>query len=136
MTEADEMRFRAFVDGRKWVFAKTYAAFCPHEYTLKRGYLDEEFMWFCQFVWDNGFEAVYGKSMAKYYVDRGTGFYYFVFPEDVGADGIVEKRVDLINRSSLQEFEFVQDGDLLHEFMRVKRKPKDRRGRIENGIVS
>lgn len=126
--EADAKRFRELVDNHKWIFAKTYAAFCPHEYTLKRDrWSAESFKWFVKFVWDNGFWARYGKSEAKYFIDNETGYYYFVSPADMTESGEATDIVNLVNRSHLKEFEFVEETSLFGTEVKVKRLPKEQR---------
>ena len=38
----DHNGFRDFVNRHAWTFAKTYAAFCPHEYLVKKRLPPEE----------------------------------------------------------------------------------------------
>ena len=125
--EADAKRFRKFVDSHRWIFAKTYAAYCPHEYTLRRESDREDFIWFVKFVWSNGFFAKYGKNVSKYFVDEDGGWYYFVFPVDIDENGEVLNSMTLINRGSLNQWELVKEESLFGEEWRWKRLPKERR---------
>ena len=128
--EAEAKKFRECVDKHRWIFAKTYASFCPHEYTLKREYwTSEDFKWFVKFVWDNGFWAKYGKNEAKYFIDDETGYYYFVSPADMTDTGEAKTELHLINRSSLKEFEFVEENSLFGTEIKVKRLQKEKRGK-------
>lgn len=129
LTQEEAQRFRRFTKSSYWQFAKTYAAFCPHEYTLRKWDKTGDFMWFCQLVWDKGFWAKYGKNPAKYFVDEETGYYYFVSPGDI-EDGPEEKirlGMSLINRSHVNEFEFVEEITLFGTEVKVKRLPPERR---------
>lgn len=127
--EEDARKFRNLVYSHRWIFAKTYASFCPHEYTLKReGWTDVDFKWFVKFVWDNGFWAKYGKNRCKYFVDFETGFYYFVSPADMNDNQTdANSIVSLVNRSHLNEFEFVEEQSLFETEYRVKRLPPEER---------
>jgi len=123
----DAKRFRKFVNGHMWTFAKTYAAFCPHEYTLRRYADPEEFAWFARFIHDNGFRARYGKSESTYFIDDETGWYYFVSDADFNEDMSLSTVIGLINRANLGQFEFVEESDLFGTRTVVKRLPKERR---------
>lgn len=125
--EQDAKRFREFVDTHRWQFARTYAAFCPHEYTLRKFDKTGDFAWFVKFVWDNGFWATYGKNKGRYFIDCETGYYYFAVPMDILEDGSVNPETSLINRSHTKEFEFVREDSLFDTIMRVKRLPPERR---------
>lgn len=128
--EEDAKRFRDFVNSHRWVFAKTYAAFCPHEYTLRHEATWNDFTWFAKFVWANGFDATFGKSKSRYFIDQGSGWYYFVFPVDFDEDGNVQRTMTLINRGSLNEFEFVPEETIFGTEYRVKRLPPEKRGTV------
>lgn len=127
ISEMDEKRFRMLVENHRWCFAKTYAAFCPHEYTLRKEWRDAEFKWLAQFVWKNGFYARYGKITSKYFIDEETGWYYFVFPNDVDADVNILDSMTLLNRSTLNQFEFVQEETMFGAETICKRLPKEKR---------
>lgn len=129
VSEQDASKFRMLVDQHRWIFAKTYAAFCPHQYTLKReGWRSGDFKWFVKFIWDNGFWATYGKNRCKYFIDSETGFYYFVTQDDMLEDkSAANDVVFLVNRSHLNEFEFVDESTLFGDDIRVKRLPKEER---------
>lgn len=127
--EEEAAKFRKFVDTHRWIFAKTYAAFCPHEYTLQREANWKDFSEFFEFIWKNGFDAYYGSIKQRYFIDNETGWYYFVSENDVDEDGKAQRSANLINRSNLREFEFIVEETLFDTVYRVKRLPKDRRGK-------
>lgn len=127
LNEKDAKRFRQFVDSHYWQFAKTYAAFCPHEYTMRKWDKSGDFQWFFETVYQNGFDASYGKNKARYFVDYETGYYYFVPHGEVHDGGIMNDGVTLINRSHVNEFEFVEEITMFGPEVKVKRLPKDRR---------
>ena len=127
--EQDAERFRRLVNGHRWIFAKTYAAFCPHEYTLRKAFrIDENFQWLAKFVWNNGFWAKYGKNTSKYFIDEEGGYYYFVFAPDVDAAGNIKNSMTLLNRASLKEWELVEEDTMFGTEYRWKRLSKDKRG--------
>lgn len=126
--EADARRFRSLVKSHRWIFAKTYAAFCPHEYSLRREWkVDEDFEWFAKFVWDNGFFAKYGKNTSKYFIDEEAGWYYFVFVPDMDESENIKSTMSLINRASLGQWEVVEEANMFGTEWRWKRLPKERR---------
>lgn len=127
--EADAEAFRKAVNNHRWIFAKTYAAFCPHEYTLRHEWIWDEFKQFVEFIWHNGFDAYYGKIKQRYFIDQETGWYYFVGEHHFNENGeaIRDETLNLINRSNLREFEFVSEESLFGTEYRVKRLPPDRR---------
>ena len=128
--EADAQRFRKFVRTHRWIFAKTYAAFCPHEYTLQREAEWPEFAEFFEFIWANGFDAHYGKSLVqRYFIDFEDGWYYFVSHNDVDENGKAQRSATLINRASLKEWELVEEATMWDIQYRWKRLPKERRGK-------
>ena len=129
IAEQDAARFKVLVDSHRWIFAKTYAAFCPHEYTLTREWKNRaDFDWFAKFIRDNGFDAYFGKSGAKrYFIDEDGGWYYFVVPEDFDDNGEVVRGIFGINRGSLGQWELVEESDMFGTQYRWKRLPKERR---------
>ena len=104
----DHETFRAFILRHEWTFAKTYAAFCPHEYIVMKKLPQEEHPLFpeiAQFIRDKGFVAEYGKQGPNWYyiVDE---YYYWTLDKNV-------EDTDLINRAKLSDFEFVEVGGKL-----------------------
>lgn len=127
LNEQDAKRFRRFIKANYWQFAKTYASFCPHEYALKRNDRTGDFKWFCETVIANGFDARFGKNTAKYFIDYETGYYYFVPYGDIDENGKLMPHAMLINRSHVNEFEFVEEITMFGTDVIVKRLPPDRR---------
>lgn len=127
LTQEEAQRFRRFVKSNYWQFAKTYAAFCPHEYTLRKWDKTGDFKWFCETVYRCGIEARFGKGIGKYFVDYETGYYYFVALSDINESGELKPEITLINRSHVNEFEFVEEATLFGTEVKVKRLPPERR---------
>ena len=129
IAEQDAARFKALVDSHRWIFAKTYAAFCPHEYTLRKEWLNSDFSWFAKFIRDNSFLAKFGKSSEDkmYFIDQEGGWYYFVIYADFDENGEVKQNVFGINRASLNQWELVEESDMFGTQYRWKRLPKERR---------
>ena len=97
----DHSAFREFIQRHEWIFAKTYAAFCPHEYIVMNRQTKEEWPLFQEIakrIREEGFDAEYAKlGPNRYYIV--DGYYYWTLdknPEDT----------DLINRAKLTDFEF------------------------------
>ena len=98
----DHKAFRDFIQRHEWTFAKTYAAFCPHEYIVMNHQPKEEWPLFpeiARLIREKGFTAEYGKlGPNRYYiVDE---YYYWTMDQNV-------EDTDLINRAKLSDFEFV-----------------------------
>lgn len=94
--------FREFIIRHEWIFARTYAAFCPHEYIVMKKQSKDEWPLFpeiAQFIRDEGFVAEYGRlGPNRYYiVDE---YYYWTLDPKV-------EDTELINRAKLSDFEFV-----------------------------
>ena len=94
--------FREFINRHEWTFAKTYAAFCPHEYIVMKRLPEPEWPLFpqiAQFIRDEGFVAEYGRLGPNWYyiVDE---YYYWTLDK-------YAEDTDLINRAKLSDFEFV-----------------------------
>ena len=68
--------FRDFINRHEWTFAKTYAAFCPHEYLVMKKLPGEEWPLFpeiARFIREKGFVAEYGRlGPNRYYGTIGT----------------------------------------------------------------
>ncbi len=98
----DHNAFRDFINRHEWIFAKTYGAFCPHEYVVMKRLPREEWPLFpliARLIREEGFTAEYGRLGPNWYyiVD---GYYYWTL--DPKAED-----TDLINRAKLCDFEFV-----------------------------
>ena len=93
--------FRDFINRHEWTFAKTYAAFCPHEYLVMKRLPPEEHPLFpeiARFIREKGFVAEYGRlGPNRYYIV--DGYYYWTMDRNV-------EDTDLINRAKLSDFEF------------------------------
>ena len=98
----DHNSFRDFISRHEWTFARTYAAFCPHEYIVRKKLPEEEQSLFPEiagFIREKGFVAEYGRLGPNWYyvVDE---YYYWTLDKNV-------EDTDLINRAKLSDFEFV-----------------------------
>lgn len=96
--------FEEYIDSKKFRFAKTYASFCPHEYIIKKWYVNtEDFSKFedvCQFIMDNGFEAWYYKNRNICYI-YGENYYFLLSTN--------KKEWEGLNRAKLSDFNFEYD---------------------------
>ena len=95
--------FQQFISRNKWIFAKTYADFCPHEYVVKERLSTEEQRIFGQivaFIRKNGFLAIYGKMDPKPYYIVGD-YYYWTMGDPV------EETV-ILNRARLSDYTFTE----------------------------
>ena len=94
--------FRNFINQHEWTFAKTYAAFCPHEYIVREKLPAEEWPLFTEiarFIREKGFVAEYGHlGKNRYYIV--DDYYYWTLDRKA-------EDTDLINRAKLTDFEFV-----------------------------
>ena len=108
--------FQQFIARNTWIFAKTYAAFCPHDDVVKDKLPEEEKTIFEQivlFIRENGFVAIYGRlGPNRYYIS--DGYYYWTMGEPV-------EETNILNRAKLSDYEFVQTEDVLRVRYRGKK---------------
>ena len=100
MTHSD---IQQFISRNKWIFAKTYADFCPHEYVVKdKLSIDDKqvFEQIVRFIRENGFLAIYGKMQPKPYYIVGD-YYYWTMGDPV------EETV-ILNRARLSDYMFTE----------------------------
>jgi hypothetical protein len=68
--------FKKFIIQNKWIFAKTYADFAPHEYLVKgRLTIDDQkvFEEFVIFIRENWYKKMFGKTEYTYFdIDDNT----------------------------------------------------------------
>lgn len=66
----NEKIMRQFINQCEWIYAKTYAQICPHEYIVKSRIEKiywNEFELVIQYIRTHGFEARYKNRLGKYY---------------------------------------------------------------------
>ena len=100
--------FRQFIERNTWIFAKTYAAYCPHEYIVKDRLSEEEKSVFEQIVIlirEKGFEAVYG--------NLGPNQYYTVDEYYYWTMGAPVEQTIILNRAKHSDYDFVPTEDSL-----------------------
>ena len=94
--------FRSFILQHHWIFAKTYAAFCPHEYLVKERLPKTEhevFTEVARLILQDGFTASYGRlGPNQYYIV--DDWYYWIMDKSA-ADAT------LINRARLCDYDFI-----------------------------
>ncbi len=94
--------FREFIARNTWIFAKTYAAFCPHEYIVKDHLPEEEKVAFEQivsFIREKGFDAVFG--------NLGPNQYYTVDDYYYWTMGAPVEQTIILNRAKHSDYDFV-----------------------------
>lgn len=95
--------FQKFIARNNWTFAKTYAAFCPHEYVVKDRLTVEEKTVFEQivtFIRENGFLAIYGR--------KGPNRYYTVDDYYYWTMGAPIEETTILNRAKLSDYSFTE----------------------------
>lgn len=99
--EEEYKRIRSFVSKHPWTFAKTYAEFAPHEYYVKDK-LDEEgkeeFVWFVEYIRDNGFDCKFGKQTHTYF--ELDGHYYWTMGEPI-------EETIILNRCNVCDYDII-----------------------------
>ncbi len=99
--EEEKNRIRDFISRYPWIFAKTYAEFAPHEYYVKDN-LDEagkvEFVWFVEYIRENGLNFKFGKHMHTYY--ELDGHYYWTMGDPI-------EETIILNRCNVSDYEIV-----------------------------
>lgn len=113
--------FRRFILQNTWTFAKTYAAFCPHEYVVK-GRLPNDaktvFEEIVIFIRENGFVATYGKL--------GPNRYYTVDDYYYWTMGAPVEETTILNRAKLSDYTFEQtECGLRVQYKGKNRRPED-----------
>ena len=68
---------RAFIERRRWQFAKTYAKFAPHEYTVRKWLPHDEdtFEHFIKTVREYGFPGMFGRKTFTYLIVDGHKYW-------------------------------------------------------------
>lgn len=89
-----------FINAQKWIFAKTYAAFAPHEYIVRKYVADKEaFDRAGEFILKNGMRMFYYKHERKYlYCD---GWFYWILRSDI------DDPTAVINRCKPEDYDIV-----------------------------
>lgn len=95
------MTIREWLEAQHWIFAKSYAAFAPHEYIVrgKNGVTDEDFYKACHCILDNGIRMFYYKHERTYLFTGG--YFYWLMGEEVNEDRTV------INRCKPEDYDIV-----------------------------
>ena len=97
MEESEQLeRFRGFINSKKWIFAKTYSHFAPHEYIIVRFHDPDRkiFEEFVMFIRENGYKAKFGKRWFTYY--NLDGYKYWTIGEPLSNTWV-------LNREPLKE---------------------------------
>ena len=97
------LEFQKFVARNRWISAKTYAAFCPHEYVVKDHLPDDEQRTFEQivsFIRGKGFIAIYGR--------KGPNRYYAVDDYYYWTMGAPIEETTILNRAKLSDYSFTE----------------------------
>ena len=93
--------FLEFIQHTTWTYAKTYAAFCPHEYVVKDRLAEDDKLIFEQivtFIREQGFVATYGRL--------GPNRYYTVDDHYYWTMGDPVEETNILNRAKLCDYEF------------------------------
>ena len=94
------MDIRAYFNEQKWIFAKTYAAFAPHEYIVRGKCVgtDSEFEKAAEHILNCGIRMFYYSHERKYlFMD---GMFYWLMTDD-------PKSADIINRCRPEDYDIV-----------------------------
>lgn len=75
--------FGAFIERQRWVFAKTYSKFAPHEYIVRNKVdgTDKEFVEVVEFIREKGFPAYFGRQLHIYLQYKGR--YYWTMGDPI-----------------------------------------------------
>lgn len=85
--------FDDFILSQKWIFAKTYAAVCPHEYIVRNSVNTDDFTEAVKLIREYGFPAWYARREGLYLI-RGSYYYWDMMQLD-------PCKVKIINRADL-----------------------------------
>lgn len=95
------MDIREFFQKQRWIFAKTYAEFAPHEYIVKGkcNASDAEFVEAMNYILQNGIRMFYYKAQRQYlFLD---GYFYWVMRSDENDTNAI------INRCKPEDYDIV-----------------------------
>lgn len=61
-------RIKKHINTVNWINAKTYSKTAPHEYIVRKNNpeLEKEFIYFVEFIRENGYKKKYGRSTYTY----------------------------------------------------------------------
>ena len=97
-TPMNDSQMKTFISQFCWIYAKTYAEVCPHEYIVKTK-LDkmhwDSFEDAVKYIRDNGFDATYNKRVGKYYIL--DDYYYWTMGEPID-------ETIILNRARLSDY--------------------------------
>ena len=101
----ENTRIKDFISRYPWTFAKTYATFAPHEYYVKDR-LDkkgqEDFVWFVEYIRENGFACMFAGKMHTYY--EFNGHYYWTMGDRI-------EETIILNRCKVEDYT-IKDGSM------------------------
>ena len=85
------MTIKEYFDSQRWTFAKTYAAFAPHEYILRKRVADKKaFDKAVHYIQQYGMRMFYYKSERRYLLVDGW-FYWALWSKDDLSDAIINR---------------------------------------------
>ena len=94
------MTIKEYFDSQKWIFARTYAAFAPHEYIVRSKVDDKNlFDMAFNYIEENGIRMFYYKT-EKTYLFVGGWFYW-------GGRDSVDDPTAIINRCKASDYDIV-----------------------------
>lgn len=115
-----EEELREFVKRYRWTFAKTYAAFAPHEYYVK-GKLDskgqKDFERFVYYIRTKGWDAYFGRNLPKnhqLYIEL-DGHYYWTMGSPI-------EETIILNRSNAADYTIMEDMKIVYTGGRKKQE--------------
>jgi hypothetical protein len=80
-----------FIEKSHWIFAKTYAKFAPHEYTLKKNCDEQKFMAFARHIREFGKDETFKGKSYRYFDVAGRK--YWTMDSDVEATILINRSV-------------------------------------------
>ena len=108
------MNIREYFGRQRWVFAKSYAAYAPHEYIIRGKCYGNDQMFFaaCQYILDNGVRMFYYKHERKYLIL--DGYFYWIMGDEVNEERTV------INRCKPEDYDivFMQKGTQARKYQK------------------
>ena len=95
----DIAEFEMAASCSRWIFAKTYTNFAPHEYILRKDFPSFVFSNMVRVIRKHGFKARYGRFKPQIYFICGDHYYWTM--------GAPVEETTVINRAPLSENELV-----------------------------
>lgn len=131
------MTIKEYFDSQKWTFAKTYAAFAPHEYIRTAGMTvaeKEMFINAVKYIQENGMRMFYYTTERQYLFVDGW-FYWAMWSKEDFSDAIINrcrpKDYDIVFMKRGTQAKRAEEKQKEEEAKQERRKQREEKKRIK-----